>query len=793
MSVIYDNQYILWIVEDLYSIENLNYQNQLNLKSEFPGFKFYCYNLVENIIKNIKQIEFENTYVIINGRIYKNFMLDFYTNMKDIYTIPKFVIFSPNTSLIIKDNSINYFKNSDYFYYSKIQILFDDVIKFIKNDNILYEREISNYSNSLEILKQVDEINQKNNNQTENKNLIFEYIDCKEKLYLPVYFRTMIKINPDDKFDKLTYDLYEEYKNDQEIGRLLSQIANLKNIPIELLCKYWAKLYTCKGLHHKINQLLETGKTGKYSLFIKMLYEGVRLKILKSPIINYLYRGDKIKKDEIEKIKKYLAMKNVDFPSSILFTKTFMSFSKELSVAKDFAIDDKYLDENIKKRVLFVLKNNNLILDEIFNTHADLEKISSYDEKEILFFPFSCFEVVQISEIIIDNKEVLKIDLNYISHYDSKLKNENTINEINIHNIPIDSKFKNEIMKTDIINQEELSQMTVLDIINNANSFLNETKSLIESKESNFSSISFDKNNNSNSNKLSISDLNILNSNNSKENIILEQIPEKNDNNNNDDNNINKICLSKKKLILLISFIIISLMIIIIVVLTIIYNKNKKKNNLNKNKVNYNNITSNSDINYLSDMINNSGINDSSKINDNNSDINNFSDKNENSEINDISDINTNSGNYNFDYCGEDSEIYHEALFELERNNNYRKKYGLNNLTIECELIELAIDKIIDFLLSGDLNVGGNKKNSNGESIGEYMLLQTQNNTYIPGYATEVWYNSIFNSTSKDEHDEMLSSLSKEFGFGVVCVSDGCMAIAFYYPSNKNSSYALFI
>jgi hypothetical protein len=31
MSIIYDNQYILWIVEDLYSIENLNYQNQLNL------------------------------------------------------------------------------------------------------------------------------------------------------------------------------------------------------------------------------------------------------------------------------------------------------------------------------------------------------------------------------------------------------------------------------------------------------------------------------------------------------------------------------------------------------------------------------------------------------------------------------------------------------------------------------------------------------------------------------------------------------------------------------------------
>ena len=58
-------------------------------------------------------------------------------------------------------------------------------------------------------------------------------------------------------------------------------------------------------------------------------------------------------------------------------------------------------------------------------------------------------------KLLLTIKKLLKIDLNYISHYDSKLKNENTINEINIHNIPIDSKFKNEIMKTDIINQEE--------------------------------------------------------------------------------------------------------------------------------------------------------------------------------------------------------------------------------------------------------------------------------------------------------------------------------------------------
>ena len=46
------------------------------------------------------------------------------------------------------------------------------------------------------------------------------------------------------------------------------------------------------------------------------------------------------------------------------------------------------------KRVLFELTSNEKI-NQTLNTHADVEKFSFYPgEKEILFFPFSAFEII---------------------------------------------------------------------------------------------------------------------------------------------------------------------------------------------------------------------------------------------------------------------------------------------------------------------------------------------------------------------------------------------------------------
>ena len=73
-------------------------------------------------------------------------------------------------------------------------------------------------------------------------------------------------------------------------------------------------------------------------------------------------------------------------------------------------------------RILFVLKSNENI-NEIFNTHADIQKISVYeDEEEILFFPFSCFDIINVDNIYENGKNLTRIELSYLSRHDARLR-----------------------------------------------------------------------------------------------------------------------------------------------------------------------------------------------------------------------------------------------------------------------------------------------------------------------------------------------------------------------------------
>ena len=61
--------------------------------------------------------------------------------------------------------------------------------------------------------------------------------------------------------------------------------------------------------HKNINRDLGLNKTGNYLLFIRTLYEGVKLKSLPLANNNILYRGSLISNEEIKKIKVYLSKK----------------------------------------------------------------------------------------------------------------------------------------------------------------------------------------------------------------------------------------------------------------------------------------------------------------------------------------------------------------------------------------------------------------------------------------------------------------------------------------------------
>lgn len=78
--------------------------------------------------------------------------------------------------------------------------------------------------------------------QNDNVQMTFEYIDSKAKLALPLLYKILIENSSNANIEKYSNYIYGKYaKENDNIKKLLSQIKLLKNIPIELLFKYYIR------------------------------------------------------------------------------------------------------------------------------------------------------------------------------------------------------------------------------------------------------------------------------------------------------------------------------------------------------------------------------------------------------------------------------------------------------------------------------------------------------------------------------------------------------------------------
>ena len=213
---------------------------------------------------------------------------------------PKIIIFTKDKEEFIKNNK-EFQNNINLFYaYGGIATTFDEIKKFLK-----------------------DEIIPQKMKKSEDIQLTFEYIDSIEKLTLPIFFKSLIDNTSIDNIDEYTNSLYNDYSEDNDkLKILLGPIKSMRNIPIEILSKYYARLYTIDFKFYKdINKNLRLNIKEKYLSFIKILYEGVKLKSLSLASNNILYRGSKISNEEVENIKSYLNKKIKDLPEAIVFSK----------------------------------------------------------------------------------------------------------------------------------------------------------------------------------------------------------------------------------------------------------------------------------------------------------------------------------------------------------------------------------------------------------------------------------------------------------------------------------------
>ena len=469
---------VIWIEKYILSDEYTKNFNEMykDIKEncyEYKEFRFNALRDLDVAIRYIKNIRFEATFIIISDTLYYDFFVEFYNNMNNIYIIPQIIIFSKRNDFIKEDLRLNKIPQNK-FYKGKTFSSFEEIKKYIIEE--IKQKEVPNHK----ILNFEEKFY--------DDGLIFDYIDKKEKFLLPIYYKALIESNPTYSDSEFIANLYRNIKDipDNEekqreidaLKNLVKSIFTIEEIPIQLLSKYYIRIYTYESnFYYDLNTNLRNTtemEMSKYLPFIKTLYKGVDLKSL--PLYTQkgkLYRCSKASIVDINNVEIHMK-EHVDFPTYIVFSRVFLSFSKNENQAKVFLkgpIDNKKL-----YKVFFVVEKDDNI-ESSFSSHADIENLSSHeDENEVLFFPFSAFEIINIEDEIIDGENVKKIALNYIGKYLKEFK----IDEKNIDIVPEiilpDSKFKENLIKSCLVKEKEVSNITNKEIIRKYDKYKTEIK-----------------------------------------------------------------------------------------------------------------------------------------------------------------------------------------------------------------------------------------------------------------------------------------------------------------------------
>ena len=315
-----------------------------------------------------------------------------------------------------------------------------------KND-ILNPLKDSN-EDQLDIIKNFED-----GNKDESIQYNFENISNFRQLILPIFLYIYIANPKDTEISKFNHYILTHYSKEPKLVDLINQIYIGYQIPNEITSKYWVRAYTAQSNFYKeMNKDLRLDKFDKYLTFIHMMYNGIKIKSFSFNPNCKLYRGAKFDQKEIDNLELSLKNKSSNFPSSIFYCKSFLSFSKNKEIAKTFIKKEGNGQVGLSLALIIIEE----FTEGAINCHgcAEIQKFSFFkNEEEILVFPFTCFEVKSIEKKEDKDKDISKtyyiIHLNYLGKYEEKFNGKDPDDLID--EIPEESLYAQQVFSTDII------------------------------------------------------------------------------------------------------------------------------------------------------------------------------------------------------------------------------------------------------------------------------------------------------------------------------------------------------
>ena len=385
------------------------------------------------IIMDIEQFrEHYNKLIILSAELGLSFIIILYIENEEkiffnkiflkMYIIPVVLVYSP-------EDLIKYLSKKTHFYllenikeYLKIDPKLLDFLK-IKIPKINFN-EINNEDYQDGCFELTDTFD---NNLVKNKiirmhtDILFDITSICNQIYL-----TYNEHNALDLFFKYN-SRYFGFSIDPEL--VVLEISAIKKI-LYMYCREESK--SKKSLYYMVNYDLRTRNPAKIFRYLDLI--GILNKLLTNEELasfqGTVYRATKLDENLIVKLE----------PGSTMINTTFWSTSK------DFNISEKFLKMNEWRNSLIICKTIKNNID------IDFENINYFGEKEVLFLPFTEFEVEKITIEKKYNRKLFTIEL-------VELGNKNIVNienmqVINLNNINY-MQFYEEIAKGEKESEEK--------------------------------------------------------------------------------------------------------------------------------------------------------------------------------------------------------------------------------------------------------------------------------------------------------------------------------------------------
>lgn len=470
---------IIWIDKNVDEGENEFTQKKIK---KLDDIELKCFKSIEGAIKYFEEIKFQKTIIITSGGFYHSLIEQLRDRTSILSFIPRIIIFTRDAEKYISINKNNNSLFDDpFFNIGGVKDLTNHIMTFIKNSLNKYNPEFEK---------------KKENYFTDD---IFKFlkISNKEELILPIHYHKYLKVAKEEEIKKFNQKIFDKYEDIPTLSFLFSQLAEAGNIPTSLLSKFWLRAYSAKNeFCTNMNKDLLKKKYNDYLPMILKLYEGAN----KGPIetdCSELYKGILIEdgeKDgsEFQNFIKNFNGKEGQTPEGIIYGSSFFSFYKDKDRIDEYR---KISKSKMDRRTSFI----SLILEKSYNFRflknlAIITEDMSYFEykDEVVFFPFSCFEVKKIEKSKKEQNEYT-ITLKYLGEY-----TDNDPKKISFKDVP-ENDFSKLVFESGIIDYDSIEMPSwfaipkydtiifdnisiIKDINNNKN---NNNESEIESNEEN--------------------------------------------------------------------------------------------------------------------------------------------------------------------------------------------------------------------------------------------------------------------------------------------------------------------